>query len=93
MRRRLDLLVKKELFTKGSCPQKINKRFFPRLKTIHSHMLEAFKKYRYSKIDQERLMKKMGQWKNDNPKEEMYFRLKVSCGDKISIEEGRLSVK
>ena len=54
MRRCLNRVVQSEIFQKGNCPPKSNKRvFFPRLKPIRSHMVEAIKKLRHSKIDQE----------------------------------------
>ena len=75
MRRRLDRFVKNEIF-QSDIPPKTNKRFFPRLKTIRSHMVEALRKLRYSKIDQECLSKKIEQWKFENSSDRIYFQPK-----------------
>ena len=75
MRRCLDRFVKNEIF-QSDIPPKTNKRFFPRLKTIRSHMVEALRKVRYSKIDQECLSKKIEQWKFENSSDRIYFQPK-----------------
>ena len=75
MRRCLDRFVKNEIF-QSDIPPKTNKRFFPRLKTIRSHMVEALRKLRYSKIDQECLSKKIEQWKFENSSDRIYFQPK-----------------
>ena len=69
MRRCLNRLVQSEIFDKNYWPPKSNKRFYPRLKTIRSHMVEAIKKLRYSKIDQECLIKKTEQWREESPED------------------------
>lgn len=74
MRRHLDMYVKREF--KDLNPPRSNKRFFPRLKTIRSHMLEALKKQRYSKIDQECLCKKIENWKKEDPNCKIFFQPK-----------------
>ena len=79
MRRCLDRYVKTTLYPSSqNVPPKTNKRFFPRLKTIRSHMLEALKKLRYSKIDQECLAKKVEQWQHESPSDKFYFQPKSS---------------
>ena len=75
MRRCLDRFVKNEIF-QSDIPPKTNKRFFPRLKTIRSHMVEALRKLRYSKINQECLSKKMEQQKSKNSSDRIYFQPK-----------------
>ena len=75
MRRCLERFVKNEIF-QSDIPPKTNKRFFPRLKTIRSHMVEALRKLRYSKIDQECLSKKIEQWKFENSSDRIYFQPK-----------------
>ena len=75
MRRCLNRLVQSEIFDKNYWPPKSNKRFYPRLKTIRSHMVEAIKKLRYSKIDQECLIKKIEQWREESPEDHIYFQL------------------
>ena len=44
-----------------------------RLKTTRSHMVEALRKLRYSKIDQKCLSKKIEQWKSENSSNRIYF--------------------
>ena len=72
MRRRLDRFVKNEIF-QSDIPPKTNKRFFPRLKTIRHHMVEAL---RYFKIDQGSLSKNIEQWKSENSSNSIYFQPK-----------------
>ena len=79
MRRCLNRLVQSEIFDKNYWPPKSNKRFYPRLKTIRSHMVEAIKKLRYSKIDQECLIKKIEQWREESPEDHIYFQPKGSA--------------
>ena len=75
MRRRLNRFVNNEII-QTDIPPKTNKQFFPRLKTVRSHMVEALRKLRYSKIDQECLSKKIEQWKFDNSSDRIYFKPK-----------------
>ena len=72
MRRCLDRFVKNGIF-QADIPPKANKRFFSRLKTTRSHMVEALRKLRYSKIDQKCLSKKIEQWKSENSSNRIYF--------------------
>lgn len=53
MKRHLNSFVKHEVSSPAALPQKTNKRFYPRGKTIRSHMVESTRKLRHSKIDQE----------------------------------------
>ncbi|XP_065647595.1 uncharacterized protein LOC136077063 [Hydra vulgaris] len=76
MRRRLEIIVTREMFKNSICPSKSNKRFFPSKKTIRCYMLEAVRKKRYSNIDQECLIKKIEQWKVENPHRRFYLRPK-----------------
>ena len=76
MRRCLDRVVNNEIFQNSDIPPKTNKRFFHRLKTIRSHMVEALRKLRHSKIDQECLANKIEQWKSKNPSNRIYFQPK-----------------
>ncbi|XP_065683959.1 uncharacterized protein LOC100197960 isoform X3 [Hydra vulgaris] len=96
MRRRLEIIVTREIFKNSICPSKSNKRFFPSKKTIRSYMLEAIRKKRYSNIDQECLIKKVEQWKVENPHRRFYLRpkgisenyaVKVECSAVESTED------
>ena len=42
-------------------------------------MVEALKKLRYSKIDQECLIKKIEQWREESPEDHLYFQPKGSA--------------
>ncbi|XP_065640911.1 uncharacterized protein LOC124805858 isoform X2 [Hydra vulgaris] len=96
MRRRLEIIVTREIFKNSICPSKSNKRFFPSKKTIRSYMLEAIRKKRYSNIDQECLIKKVEQWKVENPHRRFYlqpkgisenYAVKVECSAVESTED------
>ena len=65
MKRHLNSFVKNEVFSSAALPQKTNKRFYPRRKTIRSHMVESTRKLRHSKIDQECLIDKISEWKSN----------------------------
>nr|XP_047141535.1 uncharacterized protein LOC105847166 isoform X2 [Hydra vulgaris] len=76
MRRRLEIIVTKEIFQNNVCPIRSNKRFFPSNKIIRNYMLDAIQKKRHSNIDQECLMKKIDQWKVQNPRQKFFFQPK-----------------
>ena len=76
MKRRLNSFVKNEVFSSAALPQKTNKRFYPRRKTIRSHMVESTRKLRHSKIDQECLIDKMSEWKSNRSQDKIFFRTK-----------------
>ena len=42
-------------------------------------MVEAIKKLRYSNIDQECLIKKIEQWREESPEDHIYFQPKESA--------------
>ena len=73
MRRCLDRVVKNKIFQNSDIPRETIKRIFPRLKTIRRHIVEALRRMRYSKIDQECLANKIEQWKSENPCDRIYF--------------------
>ena len=84
MRRLLERFVTKELFN--------NKRFFPRLKTIRSHMILTLRKNMYSKIDQECLQKKIDEWKHQDQNASIYFRPKGEVNEVDEISGKSLSL-
>ena len=86
MRRCLNRVVRTEIFEKGNCPPKSNKRFFPRVRTMRSHMVEPIKKLRHSKIDHECLINKISDWRKQNPHDKIYFRPK---GKAVSKNNGK----
>lgn len=90
MRRHLKVIVKRELFQEESLPPKTNKRYFPRPKTIRNHMVKATRKLRRSLIDQECLVDKIDQWRQEDPATKIYFRPKEKPGnvDKDEHNEG-----
>ena len=76
MRRHLKHFAKNDLFGNGNLPVKSNKRYFPRPKTIRNHIVRATRKLRRSLIDQECLVDKIEQWKQDQKETNIYFRPK-----------------
>ena len=84
MRQCLDRVVKNKIFQNSDIPPKKNKRFFPRLKTVRSHMVEALRKLRYSKINQECLANKIEQCKSENPPDKNYFQPKGTTVERVS---------
>lgn len=75
MRRCLRRVIENEMFTEKG-PARSNKRFYPRLKTIRSHMVNALQKSRNSKIDQECLVDKISKWRRDLTDDSFFFRPK-----------------
>ena len=76
MKQRLNSFVKNEVFSSAALPQKTNKRFYPRGKTIRSYMVESTLKLKHSKTDQGRLLDKISEWKSNCSEDEIYFRAK-----------------
>lgn len=76
MRRHLNVYVRNELLSKEQIqPSVSNRRFYPKLSDIRSHMYRSTVKNRFSKVDQENVAEKVHQWKNSNPGDFFYFRL------------------
>ena len=75
MRRHLSEYVTREIFSKENIqPDPSNRRFYPKLSDIRSHMYCASIKNRFSKIDQENVNEQLKQWKASNPEDFFYFR-------------------
>lgn len=75
MRRHLSVHVTREIFSKENIqPDPSNRRFYPKLSDIRSHMYCASIKNRFSKIDQENVTEQLKQWKASNPGDFFYFR-------------------
>ena len=54
-------------------PQRTNRRFFPSKATIRNHIYKSVIKERFSKIDQEDLLKKVELWKEASPDDSFEF--------------------
>ena len=76
MRRHLTVYVKNEIFGDSNVTVRTNKRFFPRPKTIGSHVVHTIRKLRHSKIDQECRIEKIAEWEKDIPTPSIHFRAK-----------------
>lgn len=76
MRRLLKIYVRDELFDKSSLPDICNRRFFPTVATVRTHMVAARKKLQLSFIDQESLAEKIKTWRQENPNVKIFFRPK-----------------
>ena len=75
MRRHLDVFVKNEIMSEDDIqPLPSNRRFYPKLSDIRSHMYRANMKHRFSKVDQENVAEKVLQWKASSPDDFFSFR-------------------
>ena len=89
MRRHLRIFVKSTLFGDSDQPDPTNRRYFPRPKTIRSHIVDSKRKMRYSMIDQECLDVKVQQWRSEDPAADLMFRpkSKSDCMDDTCVDE------
>eukprot|EP00795_Rhopilema_esculentum_P008951 gene8951-16584_t len=85
MRRQLRITVTHELFGGVDIATLSNRRYFPRPRTIRSHMVHAKRRLRHSLIDQECLQEKVNQWKKEQPKSSILFRPKAVQNDSETI--------
>ena len=67
VRRHLKIFVQRELYRGKQEPLKTNRRFYPSKATIRSHIYKSIVKERFSKIDQEDLLRKVELWKKTSP--------------------------
>ena len=74
MRRHLKVYVKEVIFSGEELPESSNRRFFPTLTDIRSHMYRATVKYRLSKIDQANVAAKVDEWRETYGDDSFYFR-------------------
>lgn len=65
VRRHLKIFVQRELYRGKQEPLKTNRRFYPSKATIRSHIYKSIVKERFSKIDQEDLLRKVELWKKN----------------------------
>lgn len=75
MRRHLDVFAKNEIISEDDIqPLPSNRRFYPKLSDIRSHMYRATMKHRFSRVDQENVAEKVHHWKASNPEDFFHFR-------------------
>ena len=76
MKRHLKIYVKDELFRGKEQPQRGNRRYFPRAKTIKNHMYNAAMRARLSFMDQDNIKLLVQKWKNEKKSSNgrFYFR-------------------
>ena len=72
--RHLSFYVKKELFDGLPTPDPGNRRFFPLQNDIYNITYRASIQMRYSKIDQENLVHKINNWKQESPTDSFFLR-------------------
>lgn len=65
MRRHLKIYIKDDLFRGKEQPQRSNKRYFPRAKTIQNHMYNAAMRARLSFMDQDNVQQLIQKWKDE----------------------------
>nr|XP_047123498.1 calcium-responsive transcription factor-like isoform X2 [Hydra vulgaris] len=82
MKRLLRIAVK-GIFEKENLPPPNNRRFFPRVTTIRSHIVKIKQKLRYSMIDQECLLKKCDEWKKRDSSIKVFLRPKAEITNSI----------
>ena len=64
-------------------PMPSNRRVYPKLSDIRSHLYRATVKHRFSKVDQENVAEKVIHWKASSPEDFFHFR---PCGEALSGE-------
>ena len=65
MKRHLRIFVKDDLFRGRQQPERNNRRYYPKGKTIKNHMYSATINSRLSAIDQDNVEEVIRQWKNE----------------------------
>lgn len=73
MRRHLKIFVKEVLFKGEQPPQNTNRRYYPKMSDLRSHMYKATVKYRMSKIDQVNVQVQVDEWKKAS-EDSFFFR-------------------
>ena len=76
MRRHLKIYIKDDLFRDKEQPQRSNRRYFPRSKTIKNHMYNAAMRARLSVMDQDNVQELIKKWKSEkgSANDKFYFR-------------------
>ena len=95
MKRHLKIFVKDDLFRGKKQPERNNRRYFPKLKTIKNHMYNATIKSRLSMIDQDNVQQLADKWREQHPNDKFYYRQykegsveSVPNGIDSDVEEG-----
>ena len=76
MKRHLRIFVKDDLFHGRQQPERNNRRYYPKGKTIKNHMYNATINSRLSAIDQDNVEEMIRQWKNEEHRsgDKFFFR-------------------
>lgn len=74
MKRHLKIYVKETLFHGQKQPNRNNRRYFPRMKTIRNHMYSATVRSRLSALDQDNVRLLVDGWTKENPEDNVFFR-------------------
>ena len=76
MKRHLKIFVKDDLFRGKQQPERSNRRYFPKGKTIKNHMYNATIKSRLSTIDQDNVKEMINRWEKEDRRsgDKFYFR-------------------
>ena len=62
---------------------KTNRQFYPSKATIRSHIYKSFVKERFSKIDQEDLLRKVELWKKTSPDDSFAYHPYATYASKV----------
>ncbi|CAB3999988.1 Calcium-responsive transcription factor [Paramuricea clavata] len=74
MKRHLKIYVKDDLFRGKKQPERNNRRYFPKPKTIKNHMYNATIKSRLSMMDQDNVQQLADKWREQHPNDKFYYR-------------------
>lgn len=81
MKKHLHSHVVDVLFNGKDVPHKSNQRFWPSSKSIRSNIKRQLRKQQRSMIDQECLLQKIQEWKNEDPSVRIHYRPKKNSED------------
>ena len=90
MKRHLKIYVKETLFNGQEQPNRNNRRYFPRMKTIRNHMYNATVRSRLSALDQDNVKLLIDNWTKENPEDNFFYRpyKESESGDLLSMCTG-----
>ena len=90
MKRHLKIYVKETLFNGQEQPNRNNRRYFPRMKTIRNHMYNATVRSRLSALDQDNVKLLIDNWTKENPEDNFFYRpyMESESGDLLSMCTG-----
>ncbi|XP_061186890.1 uncharacterized protein LOC133195018 [Saccostrea echinata] len=90
MRRHLKVYVDTQIFPKANKPALTDAAYYPSDVTIRKHIYLAQLRLRYSKIDQENLMKLVSQWQESYPKDNFDF-LPATSNQDQQLDENNIN--